>query len=563
MTRVALYARYSSEGQRETSITDQFRNCEHYAAREGWKIAARFHDNGVSGTMDEKGRPGFRDMMEAARANKFDALLVDDLSRLSRDSMKTEEARRLFVFLGIRLVGISDGIDTANKGAKLLSGVKGIMNDVFLDDLREKTHRGLAGQALKGNNCGGRAYGYKHVPIEHPTEKDEYGRPKVIGAKREIDAGQAKWVKQIFAWYVAGQSPRWIAGELNRLKVPAPGAGYRRKVRRSYHGTWSASVLHGDLRHATGILSNPLYIGRVIWNRRTWVRNPETKKKVPRLRPESEWIMVERPELRIIEQVVWGQAQAKRHGQQQPQRPGRGPKFVLSGLLKCGAPVGKNGAVCGANYVKADYYRYACASHLNRRLCVNDIRVPQRVAESRLLEGIKRDLFSTEGLDLFIKETTRLLVERARQRGPERDRTARRLAEVEREIVNIMTAIKAGIFTESTKGELEKAEGERTRLQEALAASGAKADKVVAMLPRAKERYQALVENLGSLRDMDQAREQLRTLLGGEIKLVPTGDGHLEAELVGHYGGLVKLAVGGKLSNVVAGEGFEPSTFGL
>ena len=148
--------------------------------------------------MDETQRPGFKALLSEARAKRFDVLLLDDLSRLSRDSVKTEEARRLFVYLGVRLIGVSDGIDTAHKGHKALSGFKGLMNDIFLDDLREKTHRGLAGQALKGNNCGGRVYGYRHVPFYHPIEKDEYGRPRVLAARREKDEEQAKWVRQIF-----------------------------------------------------------------------------------------------------------------------------------------------------------------------------------------------------------------------------------------------------------------------------------------------------------------------------------------------------------------------------
>jgi site-specific DNA recombinase len=132
MIRAALYARYSSEGQGEASIEDQFRTCERYAAvHADWVIVARHYDHALSGTMDERQRPGFAKLLDDARAKRFEVLLIDDLSRLSRDSAKTEELRRLFVFLRIRLIGVSDGIDTANKGHKLLSGMKGIMNDVF------------------------------------------------------------------------------------------------------------------------------------------------------------------------------------------------------------------------------------------------------------------------------------------------------------------------------------------------------------------------------------------------------------------------------------------------
>jgi site-specific DNA recombinase len=345
-------------------IAGCYGDCERYAQIQGWNIAQRFHDKGVSGTKDESCRVGYRAMLDAARNLTFDVLLVDDLSRLSRDSVKTEEARRLFVYLGIRLIGVSDGIDTASKGHKALSGFKGLMNEIFLDDLREKTHRGLMGQALKGNNCGGRVYGYKHVPVYHPTETDEYGRPRIVAARREIDKEQAKWVRQVFEWYAEGMSPRDIADKLNQRHVPAPGAAYRRRNPSRRYGTWSASVLHGDMQHATGMLSNQIYIGKVIWNRRTWVLNPETKRRVPKMRPESDWVVIEQPELRILPQALWERVQERRQAQALGQISnghvclGRGPKYLLSGLLKC--------AQCESNFVMQTYYQYGCAGHKDR-----------------------------------------------------------------------------------------------------------------------------------------------------------------------------------------------------
>jgi len=173
----------------------------------------------------------------------------------------------------------------------------------------------------------------------------------------------------------------------------------------------------------------------------------------------------------------------------------------------------------------------------------------RKVAEQKLLAGIQRDLFTAEGLDLFIKESTKLLTEQRRLRQPERERSQLRLNEVEGEIENIMTAIKAGILTATTKAELEKAESERTRLQQSVETATARADKVVTMLPRAKERYRDLIEGIGALSatHLPQAREQIRALVG-EIRLTPTKAGYLEATLTGHYEGLVKLLEGGKLN---------------
>ncbi len=487
MTRVALYGRYSSEGQREASIEDQYRNCEQYAQRLGWQIVERYADKGISGTKDEHGRHGYAAMLNAARGKRFDVLLVDDLSRLSRDSMKTEEVRRLFVFLGVRLIGVSDGIDTASKGHKALSGFKGLMNDIFLDDLREKTHRGLAGQALKGNNCGGRVYGYQHVPSYHPTETDEYGRQKIVAVRRQIDEGQATWVRQIFEWYADGRSPRDIADELNQRQIPAPGAAYKRKHALRHYGTWSPTVLHGDLGHATGMLCNPIYIGKAIWNRREWLVNPETKRRTPRLRPESEWIITEQPDLRIVPQALWERVQERRKAQAMGQmtsgtvRVGRGPKYILSGLLKCDE--------CDSNFVVSDYYRYACGGHLNRgtSVCKNDLRVARKLVEERCLAALRDELLTPDAMDRIIQKTTRLLAERNRHRQPELERVQRQLEKVEREIENIMKAIRQGLLTVSTKLELEKAEAERAKLRETVAMRTTKADKIATLLPRARK----------------------------------------------------------------------------
>ena len=155
--RAALYARYSSEHQKESSITDQFRNCETRATREGWTITARYADRAISGTTAE--RPEYQQMLKDAKAKLFDVLLVDDFSRLSRDSMEAEQTRRRFVFWRVRLIGVSDGIDTADKGHKMLSGFKSIMNEEFVSDLKGKIARGMQGQALNGYHCGGRIYG--------------------------------------------------------------------------------------------------------------------------------------------------------------------------------------------------------------------------------------------------------------------------------------------------------------------------------------------------------------------------------------------------------------------
>ncbi len=143
-----------------------------------------------------------------AGARKFDVLLVDDISRLSRDQVEAETTFRRLERWGVRIIGVSDGYDSDAKGRKVHRAVKNLMNEVYLDDLAEKTHRGLEGQARAGNNAGGRAYGYRHVAIEDTVRRDAFGRPVVVAVQREIEQNQAETVRSIFDWYATGHGPR-------------------------------------------------------------------------------------------------------------------------------------------------------------------------------------------------------------------------------------------------------------------------------------------------------------------------------------------------------------------
>jgi site-specific DNA recombinase len=203
MSQIAIYARYSSENQRETSIDDQKRECKKYAEKNGWSVTSEYADMEMSGRLDD--RPQFKQMLGDAIKRCFDTLLVYDLSRLSRGtntSTMIEELR----FHGVRVISISDGIDSSQKGSKLQIGMKAMMNNSFLDQLKENVHRGLEGNALKGHNAGGRSFGYRHVPHFSTTKFDIYGRAEVDFVTREVDEEQAKYIRQTFEWVAEGRA---------------------------------------------------------------------------------------------------------------------------------------------------------------------------------------------------------------------------------------------------------------------------------------------------------------------------------------------------------------------
>ena len=133
--RVAVYARYSSENQRDASIADQFRVCREFAGRQGWRIEREYSDHAVSGAALL--RPGFQAFMAAALRKEFDVVLAEALDRFSRDQEDTAGLFKRLTCVGVRIVTLAEGDIT-----HLHIGFKGTMNALFLKDLAEKTHRG-------------------------------------------------------------------------------------------------------------------------------------------------------------------------------------------------------------------------------------------------------------------------------------------------------------------------------------------------------------------------------------------------------------------------------------
>ncbi len=117
---------------------------------------------------------------------------------------------------------------------------------------------------------------------------------------RKINDGQATIVRRVFSDYAGGVSPRAITKALNDQGVPGPTGK-----------PWGPTTLHGNRKRGTGILNNALYIGRMVWNRLTYVKDPATGKRVSRLNPESDWIIRDAPDLRIIDQALWESVKAR------------------------------------------------------------------------------------------------------------------------------------------------------------------------------------------------------------------------------------------------------------
>jgi site-specific DNA recombinase len=206
MSAAAIYARYSSDLQREASIEDQNRICRERAAKEGWSIYNEYSDSGISAA--SLIRPGIQKLLRDALDGRFGIIIAESLDRLSRDQEDIAHIFKRVSFAGGRIVTLSEGDIN-----ELHIGLKGTMGALYLKDLADKTRRGLRGRVEAGKSGGGNSYGYDVV-----RGLGADGQP--LTGERKINAREAAIVRRICEEYAAGVSPRAIAKRLNAENVP-------------------------------------------------------------------------------------------------------------------------------------------------------------------------------------------------------------------------------------------------------------------------------------------------------------------------------------------------------
>lgn len=277
---VAIYARHSTDKQ-ETSTQDQIRRCREYCSVKGYHVANVFFDEGISGS-HLANRPGIGALLVAALDGKFEGVIAEDLSRISRDQADTANFFKKMVFLGVPVETVSDGLIN-----ELHIGLKSTMNALYLKDLSDKTHRGVIAAVLRGGVPGGQLYGYNLV---HAL--DEFGEP--IRGKRKVNEEQAAIIREIFEYYAEGRKLKHICDDLNRQGIDSPKGG-----------KWAPSSLVGSFVRQTGMLRQTLYNGFVTFNKLQYRKHPENGKRLSIVRPEKEWITVPIPELSILKEETF------------------------------------------------------------------------------------------------------------------------------------------------------------------------------------------------------------------------------------------------------------------
>jgi site-specific DNA recombinase len=550
--RCATYARYSSDQQREASIVDQQRNMARYAESKNWRILPEFvfSDAAMSGAGAD--RPGLQALLSSAlsRPKPFDIILMDDTSRISRNLGEIIRIREQLNFAGVRLVAVSQGIDSADEQADVMLTVHGLVDSLYLKELAKKTHRGLEGLAMDGFHTGGNCFGYRNTRVGQKV-------------RLEIDEEEAVVVRRIFELSANGKSLKQIAKLLNAEGVPPP-RGSKRKVKPS----WVYTAIRQMLRRE-------LYIGRVIWNKRKFVKKPGTNKRISVLRPEKEWVISEDASLRIISQQLWTAVQAQlkiRADQYAAGKPGlmnRGASspYLFSGILKC-AECGSNLTLVMARGKDRKIGYYGCPGHLNRAICNNDVYQRRDLIEEILLHGLRTQLLDSASIDYILCEVKKGSTEEEAQE--QIASLNRKSGQIRLELDRLAEAIAKSGGSDFLLEALRKKESELKNIERSAASMSRLI--IPVDLKWLRKRIIESIEALPTLLQLDAERAKSHLLKHvTEIRMHPTKENGKKfyvaegewfmPENESATGAL--LDGGGRMLRSIAGAGFEPATFGL
>lgn len=310
-------------------------------------------------------------------------------------------------------------------------------------------------------------------------------------------------------------------------------------------------------------------IGRIVWNRQRFKKDPERGTRVSRANSNASRMTADAPQLAIVDLELWNRVQKRRACRAGPHGWTRRPKHLVSGLLKCGC--------CGSGYivVKRDKRGSVVGCSRQRETGLSDNRRTLGIAaiEARVLEGIEQHLAAPELIAAYVRKFS---AERARLAAD----TIGRRRSIEREldrcaadIGRLVNVLLRDAPSRALREALAEREAERERLEAELAALDAAKDPI-AFHPRVAEHYRRKVADLKAhLAALDpEGREKACAAIRDLVEaIVITFRGRYQPADIEIRGKLAALlakdgqqpGIAGSVMKVVAGVGFEPTTFRL
>ncbi len=398
-----IYARYSSDSQRDESIDGQLRECQAYADSQGISIVDHYIDRAFSAKTDK--RPAFQKMIKDSEKQKFDRIIVWKLDRFARNRYDSAMYKSKLKKNSVLVLSATETISNTAEGILLESLLEGYA-EYYSAELSEKVTRGMTENALKCQFNGG------SVPIGYRINEDR---------RFEVDPEKAPFVLEAFRAYAGGMTIKEIVDMLNQKGLT------------SSHGNPIT------INIVTDMLKNRRYIGEYRF------RDIIQKDGIPRIVPQELFDLVQ------SEREKNKRATARHKAEDD---------YLLTTKLYCGkcnalmvgeSGTGRNGTV--HRYYKCNNvkYKHTCDKKPVKKEWLEDLVV--RYTKQMLMD------------ENVIEDISNIVFRNLKQENPTLVLLKRQLVEVQTSIKNIMTAIEQGIITQTTKQRLIELEETQNGLE--------------------------------------------------------------------------------------------------
>jgi site-specific DNA recombinase len=551
--KTAIYARKSTDDNDKIldnkSITRQVDRSIAYAESKGWTVAEEntFLDDGVSGA-EFKNRPGLLRMLN--HLSEFDVIVMSELSRLGREMSQTSTVLAQIHAAGVRIYFYltDDELKFDKAIDKFMVSATAFAAELEREKASQRSRDALFRKAEKGYNAGGRVYGYDNVPV-YATSSN--GQQVKSHTDYKINEEEAKVINAIFRMYADGFGLGTITKTLNQdpqyhdknveyfggRLPPSPWKGT---------GSWAPSSVRE-------ILHRERYTGKVPYG-----EYRKTLRGGTRVREKQEsFLMIDRPELRIIPEARWDAVQARLKIARESHiylTGGSGrrveSKYLLSGMMKCeccGASMIATSMMSGSPGKRRRVMRYACSFNNNRghTVCGNTVRPKMDEIDNDVLSAIEETILTPEAIRFTLEKVVEKVAAQAKTE-PDLVRVRQtKIEQLRKEMDRFVNLIAVGKTPQRVLEEISWREAQIKQLADEIAQYEASTSH-----GRMDARYirDAFGERIAHFRELMrrrsvEARQGLHALLKGPIRFTPLEGGY---ELHGEtkLGALLPTSVG-------------------
>lgn len=402
-----IYARYSSDNQREESIDGQLRECKVFAEHNDIQIIDSYIDRALSAKTDN--RPSFQKMIRDSAKGEFDVIIVWKLDRFARNRYDSAHYKNILKKNGVRVISATEAISEGAEGIILESVLEG-MAEYYSAELAEKVSRGMKENALKCKYNGG------SIPIGYCIDESRHF---------QIDPNTAPFVLECFEHYADGMTMKEICDELN-LKG----------LKNSKGGKISLDVV-------SRMLQNRRYLGEYTF------QDVTIKDGIPALIPTE---LFERVQDRLS------------RNKKAPSSHKADDDYILTTKLFCGKCKSLMVGESGTNAQGRKYRYYKCVNHKKYKSC--DMKsIKKDLIENKVISEIKRFIDDEDLVKAFVD----VAYEAQKKTNDKLPILKKELAQTEKAIDNMLNAIQQGIITKSTKQRLADLEDRKQDIEISIA----------------------------------------------------------------------------------------------